>query len=158
MSKLMNQRVLTFLFAITITLIGSPANGDASEAVIAGWRLRIVEAGETCALDYAKGVSHGQLALQSAAPCRFVGQGVTPQTRAYADNTRTLAIVFGTRYQGKSFRSLLDRGIYCGTVSQGVVLTDQTVSLSRRVAEGGVRCEGSGVDAREFDLFDADRQ
>jgi hypothetical protein len=69
-------------------------------------------------------------------------------------NQRVL-IVFGSRYEGVPPGGLRD--VYCGTVSQGILVTKDEVRLSSRIARGGIRCSGMPVDATQFRMFNESR-
>lgn len=123
---------------------------------VAGWQIRLVEKDAACRVTYAKEDLSGGLTLVPEPPCRFVGEvGTVPQTVEFnGRNKRVLIIVFGTPYRGKLPARYASEKAYCGTVSQAIVVTSQAVHLSKRVAEGGLRCEGRELDKREFELFD----
>ena len=125
-------------------------------ATVAGWEIRLVERDATCLVTYAKEDTAGEHTLVPTPPCRFVGEaGSVPQIVQFNNHDkRFLIIVFGSPYLGKPPAKLASEGVYCGTVSQAIVVTSQAVRLSKRVAKGGLRCEGRMLDKLEFELFD----
>lgn len=147
-----------YALAMALLLAGcaKPATATDQTAAVAGWQLHLLDRDGVCVLEYAKDGMTGEFTLAPAPPCRFVDEaGAFPQTEQFKSkgSNRTLVIVFGTPYRGAPVK-LQTKGAYCGTDSQAVMLADKDIRLSRRVAAGGIRCEGYGVDQREFVIFD----
>lgn len=123
---------------------------------VMGWKLHLIDRAGSCVLEYTKGSITGEFTIVPTPPCRFVDErGIFPQTAQFKTKgkRRTLVIVFGTPYRGPAI-DVPAKSVYCGTASQAVMLADKEIRLSMRIAEGGIRCEGYGVDEREFRMFD----
>lgn len=123
---------------------------------VVGWTLHLFDRNGRCVLEYTQGCVTGVFSLAPTPPCRFVDEpGAFPQTAQFKTEgkQRTLVLVFGTPYHGTDL-NLPAKNVYCGTASQAVMLTNNKIYLSKRIAEGGLRCEGYGVDKREFAIFD----
>jgi len=145
------------LLLLALCLVGWTTMSLATEqtATVGGWRLHLLDRNGVCILEYTRGGVTKEFTLTPTPPCRFVDRpGAFPQTARLRTKSkmRTLVLVFGTPYQDTSF-NLPAKDVYCGTVSQAVMLTNKKVYLSQRIAEGGLRCEGYGVDEREFMIF-----
>jgi hypothetical protein len=141
---------------LALCLVGLATDVVAADhtTTVAGWTLQLFDRNDVCILKYTKDSISDEITLTPAPPCRFIektGKGVQIERFETKGKKRTLVLVFGTPYQNDTLKS---PGKNCGTTSQAIMLTDSNVHLSKRIAEGGLRCEGEEVDKREFIIFD----
>lgn len=140
------------IFSLIVCPIASFAAD--SNVVLAGWNLNLINKGNVCILTAGNSKSTHEMVLVPTPPCEFSFHG-EPKKAQYmhfdepAD--QTVFIIFGTPYGGELPASWPN--IYCGTESQGILITDNAVRLSKHVARGGLRCSGRGIDALQFRMF-----
>ena len=94
------------------------------------------------------------LSLVPRPPCHFsLGHEGKVQRFTYPElDDATVVIVIGTPPE-KDLAEPLTLRDDCGEESQGVILRQELVSLSERVARGSLKCADAGVDEKEFWLF-----
>ncbi len=80
--------------------------------------------------------------LRPMAPCYFVRIADTLQV--YQNNQSNVIAVVGTPVK---------KG-HCGQQVQGLIIDNNTVRISERVAEGSTVCADKGLDAYHFSLFE----
>lgn len=125
-----------------------------SSFVVGKWRLALAVKDGLCLLNYSNSESERELVLAPVPPCEFATQGPSKELQSFdfeAPIAQTILIVFGTAFTGAIPASWPKA--YCGTVSQAILLREDELKLSERVAEGGLRCSGKAVDKLQFKMF-----
>ena len=119
---------------------------------IAGYELQLEERGAKCILIFSGHSHRGELTLSPKPPCRFVRDWKgDPQSFSYEDiGNAMIVILVGT--PSKEVSSDLSKR-ECGTESQGVILREQGVLVSKRIGRGSLICPSHGLDETEFWLF-----
>jgi hypothetical protein len=166
--------VLAILRAImlTVLLVGCEGrvNGAATDPIIAqqsdsqgpdmpvqvysaaGYELSLIERNDGCYIGFSGHGHHGELQTSLELTCRFVvsPEGEKIQQVLYEDIGNGTVIIFvGTSGMEPEFE--MAPPVYCGTQSQGVILRDEGVLLSKRIGNGR-KCN-VGEDEKEFWLF-----
>jgi hypothetical protein len=113
--------------------------------------LSLIERDGRCYIAHTGHGLDGELETALTPPCRVVMRpnGDEPQQVIYDDLGATVLILVGT--PGEAAGPPLEPPAYCGTASQGLILTAERVSLSERVGQGR-KCN-TGEDEKEFWLF-----
>jgi hypothetical protein len=122
--------------------------------VFLGWNLNIIEKEDACMLIASNGLSDYEMVLAPTPPCEFASYGEPRKTqyKHFNDpNNQTVLIAFGTPYKDELPANWPKK--FCGTESQGVLITDNSVRLSKHVARGGLHCSGRGNDEMRFRMF-----
>ena len=80
--------------------------------------------------------------LSIKAPCYFVRQNNTLLEYKQKDH-RIIAVIGDT----------IEKSKRCGRVARGILMTENGVSLSSRIAKGSIYCADKGLDNAQYDLF-----
>lgn len=117
----------------------------------AQYELSLIERDDKCYVSHSGHGRSGELAMALTPPCRVVMRpnGAEPQQVIYDDIGATVLIIVGT--PGEEAGPPLEPPAYCGTESQGLILTGAQAALSERVGRGR-KCN-LGEDEKEFWLF-----
>jgi hypothetical protein len=141
----------------------APTDAITDTATAAGHKLEIVTRDGRCVL-HAVGSSGATQDLQLAPqpPCHFLRLpgSDAPRSLSYADvNTEAVLIVSGTPASENTRRTWgLEPGLVCGEESQGVLVRNGAVLVTRAVRRGGVTCRDKGVDEKEYSAFAHDEK
>jgi hypothetical protein len=131
-----------------------PVKASVTDAATAGSiSVEILSRGGQCVLR----TGGKELPLAPKPPCYFVRAPGKETAWSFAykdvDVTATL-IVIGTPATENTRKTWnLAPNVVCGEESQGVVVRDGAVAVTRNVQKGGVYCRDSGIDEKEFHGF-----
>ncbi|MCW8936025.1 MAG: hypothetical protein OQK98_15025 [Gammaproteobacteria bacterium] len=145
--------VSLLLFGVSCNATSNRTDVLIDKATLNKHDFALYDASGKCILEYSVNNEVVKTSLPLIAPCHFA-RNTSSGILHYAYKDRgikaTLAVIGNPVSNEARKQWNLDSNIICGEKAVGVLITNDTIRLSKTLLEGGVMCASKGLDEKDF--------